>query len=84
MIGGDALIDSTELDTNAAATALQVSARQVRNFVASGELKPDRVVKTAKRTFYYFQPATVDALVRRRRGEDAPIVEGMLGGAASS
>lgn len=62
--------EATELDTNQAATVLDVTARQVRYLIASGELKADRMVKTPKRTFYYFKPETVEALARRRSGEE--------------
>lgn len=62
----------TELDTAGAAAVLGISDRQVRNFVRSGALRPDRIKKTAKRTFYFFQPETVETLARIRRGEDTP------------
>ncbi len=69
--------EATELDTAGAAAVLGLKTdRQVRNLVASGDLKPDRIKKTTKRTFYFFKPETVEALARQRRGE-APIVEAM-------
>ena len=69
---------ATELDTADAGTVLEITARQVRNLVLSGDLKPDRVVQTPKRTYYFFQPETVDALARKRRGEKpTPKVETM-------
>jgi hypothetical protein len=65
----------TELDPAGAAKVLGLTDRQVRNLVDAGELLPDRVKVTPKRKFYFFKPETVEALARRRRGEDtAPTV----------
>ena len=71
--------EATELDTAGAASVLGLkSDRQVRNLVASGDLKPDRIKRTPQRTFYFFKPETVEALARKRRGEEpAPHVETM-------
>lgn len=66
------MTDSGELGTAEVAAALAVTDRQVRNLVKSGALKPDRIKKTSeRRTFYYFQPATIEAYKRQRQGEIA-------------
>lgn len=69
------MTEATELDPAGAAAVLGLTDRQVRNLVRAGDLKPDRIKQTPKRTFYFFKPETVEELARKRRGESpAPTV----------
>lgn len=64
-----AVTDTDELGTADAAEELGLTDRQVRNLVKGGALRPDRVKKTSEnRTFYYFQPSTIEAYKRQRAG----------------
>jgi hypothetical protein len=69
-----AMTTADELGTADAAEVLGMTDRQVRNLVKGGLLKPDRIKKTSEhRTFYYFQPETIEAFKRQRSGEASDV-----------